>query len=542
MCRTPRRKATLGVVVVAGLLAACSSAQDIGALPGPVTQRPPPSARPSTPPSSRSTSAPSTPPTATPPPQSHPGFGAGPPGQGLPRFYRQQVTWTPCDGSFTCASVWVPLDYAHPDGTAITIKAKMSPSANPGHPNGTLFINPGGPGASGIAYLRYVHLGAAVTSGFQVVGFDPRGVGQSTPVECVSDQALDAYVEADPSPDTPQELATLQRQWRHFTQGCVRNSGPLLAHVSTIEAARDMDILRAVVKDPVLNYYGASYGTYLGATYAALFPKRVGRMVLDGALDPEASSHALFLGQTAGFQMELTAYLTDCVSSGNCFLGETVPMAQQQIIDLLKQIDAHPLPSSSGREVTEGLAAYGVIYPLYFRQTWPIETQVLEQALEGNGSGLLAVADQYLDRGPDGHYTTNSIEVQSAVNCLDHPEHESLAQIEADRAEFVKASPVFGPIATWFSYACSNWPIKPALSTPDYAAPGAPPIVVVGTTRDPATPYQMAVNLANELDSGVLLTRNGDGHTAYASGNVCIEDAVDSYLSAGRVPPDGTTC
>jgi hypothetical protein len=265
-------------------------------------------------------------------------------------------------------------------------------------------------------------------------------------------------------------------------------------------------------------------------------------MVLDGAVDPEGSPRSLFLGQTAGFQTELTAYLTDCVSSGNCFLGETVDSAQQQIVDLLKQIDAHPLPTSSGREVTEGIAVYGIIYPLYFRETWPIETQVLEQALEGNGDALLAITDQYVDRGPDGHYTTNSLEVQSAVNCLDHPEHESVAQIEADRSRYIDASPVFGPIATWFSYGCSNWPVAPTLPTPDYSAPGAAPILVVGTTRDPVTPYQLAVNLANELDSGVLLTRDGDGHTAYASGNACITDAVDFYLSNGRPPADGTRC
>jgi pimeloyl-ACP methyl ester carboxylesterase len=543
MPRTRRSRAALGAVLVGGLLAACGTAQDIDANPPPVGLDPnghtaPPTSVTTSPPSIPTAPSASTP-THTSPPD---GFGKGPPGHGLARFYHQQVSWAPCGGADTCASIWVPLDYAHPDSRAVTIKAKMQPSTNPSHANGTLFINPGGPGASGIDYLGFIHLGASVTSEYDVVGFDPRGVGQSTPVQCVSDHELDAYVESDPSPDTGAEVAQLERQWTHFALGCVQHSGTLLAHVSTIEAARDMDIMRALVKDPSFNYFGASYGTYLGATYAALFPQKVGRMVLDGVVDPEASPRSLELGQAAGFQTALTAYLTDCVSSGNCPLGSTVGIAQQQVIDLFKQIDVHPLPTSSGRQLTEGLALFGVVLPLYSRESWPVETQALEQALEGNGDTLLAISDQYTDRNPIGHYTSNGLEVQSAVNCLDHPQHESVSEIEAGRSAFVNASPVFGPVATWFPYGCSNWPVQPTLPRPDYSAHGAPPIVVVGTTHDPATPYEQAVRLSQELDSGVLLSRNGDGHTAYASGNVCIASAIDTFLATGTPPANGTMC
>lgn len=542
--RSTRRSAVVGVAVLGvGLVAACTSAQDLGAGPGEVpgthvtTQVPGTTFTPPSP--TNSDPSPTTPPLDDNLPA---GFGDGPPGHGLDRFYQQQVMWTPCGGSDKCASVWVPLDYARPDGRAITIKAKMRPAGDPGHANGTLFINPGGPGASGIDYLSYAEFGAAVTSQYNVVGFDPRGVGQSTPVHCVSDHALDAYISADPSPDTPEEVATTERQWRAFTAGCVRESGPLLAHVSTIEAARDMDILRAVVKDPLFNFYGASYGTYLGATYAALFPEKVGRLVLDGVLDPAATPHSLALGQAMGFQTELSAYLEECVASGTCPLGSTVPVAEQQLIDLIQQIDSQPLPTSSGRALTEGLAIFGLIYPLYSKDTWPIETTAVEQALEGNGDALLFIADQYTSRGDTGHYTNNSLEAQNAINCLDRPEHESVADIQAGRPEFVDASPVFGPVAAWFSYGCSHWPVQPSLPKPDYTAPGAAPILVIGTTRDPATPYQASVNLAHELQSGVLLTRKGDGHTAYSSGNTCIRDAVDFYLSNGRAPADGTEC
>jgi pimeloyl-ACP methyl ester carboxylesterase len=472
-----------------------------------------------------------------------PGFGEGPPGSGLARFYHQRVVWTPCGGGEdTCASIWVPLDYAHPNGEAITIRAEKQPATDPAHRIGTLFINPGGPGASGIKYLSYINLDSDVTSAYDVVGFDPRGVGQSTPVRCVSDHQLDVFNAADPSPDTTGEITRMERLWSAFTAGCVRESGPLLAHVSTIEAARDMDILRAIVRDPTLNYYGASYGTYLGATYAALFPTHVNRMVLDGAIDPEATPHQSEIGQARGFQTALTSYLTQCVDSGNCPLGSSVPVAQHQIVTLFHRIDASPLPTSSGRPLTEGLAFLGFVVPLYNRENWPFETEALEQALEGHGDALLYLSDQYTDRGPSGHYQGNSLEAQAAVNCLDHPEHETVAQIEAGRAAFMRASPVFGPVAMWWPYSCSNWPVKPTLPTPNYAAPGAPPIVVVGTTRDPATPYQQAVRLAHELDSGVLLSRNGDGHTAYSSGNVCIDDAVDTYLVSGTPPAVGTMC
>lgn len=547
MRRTRGSAAAVGAVLVGALLAACGTAQDIDATgaggptaTGPTATGPTATGPTPAPPSASSPSLPTSPSTPTPPGLPD-GFGQGPPGAGLDRFYDQQVTWTPCGGAESCASIWVPLDYARPDDQAITVKAKLRPSTS-SSPRGTLFINPGGPGASGIDYLSFISLGASVTQSYDVVGFDPRGVGQSTPVRCLSDQDLDAYVAADPSPDTSAEISVLEQQWEHFTSGCVENSGPLLAHVSTIEAARDMDILRAVVGDPSFNFYGASYGTYLGATYAALFPDTVGRMVLDGAVDPEASPLASELGQTAGFQTALTAYLTDCVGSGSCPLGSTVEGAQQELIALFERIDADPLPTSSGRQLTEGLAFFGFILPLYSKDSWTFETQAVEQALGGNGDLLLFLSDQYTDRGASGHYSDNGLQVQPAVSCLDHPEDETVAEIQDGAAKFLAASPVFGPVATWFPYGCSNWPVRSTLTTPDFAAVGAPPIVVVGTTRDPATPYEQAVRLAQELESGVLLSRDGDGHTAYSSGNACINAAIDTFLAAGTPPEDGTMC
>ncbi len=525
-------------VVCAVLLASCSSAADVAnSPPGPAatpslpSSSAPPGPRP---PATGSTSSSGSLPDA---------FGPGPTGHGLSRFYDQKVTWTSCGSGFTCGSFWVPLDYDKPNGPAITIKAKMNPADDQSTKLGSLFIDPGGPGVSGVDYVGQAHYDQPLTNAYDIIGFDPRGVGSSTAVNCVSDSQLDAYVASDPEPQTPAEVTQLQKIWSAFTAGCVANSGPLLQHVSTVEVARDLDVMRAVVGDKKLNYFGASYGTYIGANYAALFPEHVGRMVLDGAVDPLAKPHQTDLNVAAGFETALTAYLGYCVDQGDCPLGDSVSAARQSVIDLLNKVGSAPMQTSTpGRDLTQGLAFYGIVLPLYSRSFWPYLTQAFQQTDNNDGSLMLALADSYTGRQPDGSYSSNELEAQVAVNCLDNPEHESVAQIEADGAQFDKVSPVFGPVAAWFPYSCSNWPVKRIQPQPDYAAKGAPPIVVVGTTRDPATPYEQAVNLAKELDSGVLLSRNGDGHTAYDSGNSCIDDAIDSFLADGTVPANHTMC
>jgi pimeloyl-ACP methyl ester carboxylesterase len=529
----------LAAVVCAALVAACGGAQK-------VADSPPDSSAtttPAPPTASSSSGQPSGPSSSSSGAQQLPaGFGPGPPGSGLGRFYDQHVTWTDCGGGDTCADIWVPLDYSAPNGPAITLKAKRDPATDQAHKVGSLFINPGGPGASGIDYLGYANFDTAITDVYDVIGFDPRGVASSTPIDCVSDSQLDAYLASDPTPDTPAEISQMQKMWAHFTAGCEARSGPLLQHVSTVEVARDLDILRALVGDRKLNFFGASYGTYIGATYAALFPKRVGRMVLDGAVDPLASPHSSFVTGAIGFETALTAYLTYCVSQGDCPLGGDVDTARSNLVALLKQLDAKPLPTADGRPLTEGLGFIGTFATLYSRSDWSVLTEGLADAVKGRGDILLAISDAYSERQPDGTYKGNLLEALPAVNCLDHPEHESLAQIEAGAAHFDKVAPVFGPSAAWDSYSCSNWPEPRIQPVPDFSAKGAAPILVLGTTRDPATPYQQAVNLAHELDSGVLLSRDGDGHTAYSSGNTCIDDAVDAYLANATVPPDGKTC
>jgi pimeloyl-ACP methyl ester carboxylesterase len=460
----------------------------------------------------------------------------------LARYHDQTLEWADCGGGAECATLVVPLDYDDPDGQAISVALKRTLAADPANRLGSMLINPGGPGASGVDYLSYAGFDSTIMDVYDVVGFDPRGVARSTPVDCLSDEELDAFIAADPTPDDDAEVQQLRDDWSNFTAGCVARSGPLLEHLSTVEAARDMDVLREVLGDESLNFFGASYGTYLGATYAALFPDKVGRFVLDGALDPVEERRQTHVDQTAGFEVALTAYLESCVAEGNCPLGDDVESARQALIRFFEEVDANPLPSSDGRPVTEGVAQLGVALALYARELWPALTAGLVEARAGSGNTLLLLADAYTTRQTDGTFADNRVEAQPAVNCLDHPEDETLEEIKAGADDFLEASPVFGPTAMWWPYGCSNWPAEPSGEELDFAAQGAAPIVVVGTTRDPATPYQSAIDLAETLDSGVLLSRDGDGHTAYGNGNACIDDAINTFLVEGTPPADGTTC
>jgi pimeloyl-ACP methyl ester carboxylesterase len=313
--------------------------------------------------------------------------------------------------------------------------------------------------------------------------------------------------------------------------------------VSTQEVARDLDVLRGVVGDEKLTYYGASYGTYIGATYAELFPEQVGRMVLDGAVDPTLSNTDANLEQARGFETALRAYAADCVKQGACPLGESQDAVVERIGQLLQDLDESPLPTNDPeRPLTQALGFYGVALPLYDEGSWSFLTQALEGALAGNGSVLLLFADQYLSRTEDG-YADNSAEVISAVNCLDRPTETTAADVEATIPDFEKASPTFGRVFAWSVAGCGAWPARSPLEPLEsYDAEGAPPIVVVGTTRDPATPYEWAVSLADQLSSGVLVTRDGDGHTGYGQGNDCVDSAVDEYFVQGEVPAGDLQC
>ncbi|GAA3394063.1 alpha/beta hydrolase [Streptomyces roseoviridis] len=465
----------------------------------------------------------------------------------LARYYAQKVSWRDCGvADFQCATVRVPLDYAKPGADEVELAVSRSRATGPGKRLGSLLVNPGGPGGSAVGYVQgFAGIGypAPVRARYDIVGVDPRGVARSAPVECLTGPEMDAYTQVDVTPDDAAERTALESSFKQFAAGCEKRSGKVLPHVSTVAAARDMDIVRAVLGDEKLTYVGASYGTFLGATYAELFPERAGRLVLDGAMDPSLSAEQLNRDQTAGFETAVNAFAADCVKKTDCPLGtESVPAALAHLKRFFREVDAKPVPTDGSRKLGESLATTGVITAMYDEAAWPQLREALTRAMGGEGSALLALADTYYEREADGSYA-NLMFANAAVNCLDlPPAFTGPAAVERAVPSFEKASPVFGRNLAWAALNCTYWP-TPATGRPHrITAEGAPPIVVVGTTRDPATPYKWARALAEQLSSGLLLTYDGDGHTAYGRGSDCVDTAINAYLLEGIAPKDGKRC
>jgi pimeloyl-ACP methyl ester carboxylesterase len=466
----------------------------------------------------------------------------------LAPFYSQVLEWSECRGRFECAELTVPVDYADPGGATFEILLLKDPADEPGERIGSLVVNPGGPGAPGTSYAERASevFRAPLTEAFDIVGFDPRGTGESSPVDCLTDAEMDAFLAADPVPDDEDEAAASLALLDDLWAGCVANSeggaDGIIGHVTTIEAARDMDVLRAALGESTLSYLGASYGTKLGATYADLFPDKVGRLVLDGAVDVGLDSLGLSLGQAEGFERALTAYVDDCVDGGDCFLGDSTEEGLDMITDLLDDIDKDPLPTIDGRELTAGTGFLGVITPLYNRDFWSFLDQGLQQALDGDGTTLMLLADAYASRNPDGTYADNSTEAIYAINCIDDPFSVPVEDVPDYFDEFLEASPTFGEVFAWGMVGCGGIRVESSEPEREIRGAGAAPIIVTGTTRDPATPYEWALALADQLESGVLISRDGDGHTAYNSDNECVDEAIEAYLLEGTVPEDGLQC
>ncbi|GGZ25692.1 alpha/beta hydrolase [Streptomyces nitrosporeus] len=462
-------------------------------------------------------------------------------------YYTQKLRWRDCGvEGFQCTTMKAPLDYARPDGGDVDLAVARKKATGPGERIGSLLVNPGGPGGSAIGYLQgYAGIGypAPVRARYDMVAVDPRGVARSEPVECLTGKEMDAYTQVDQTPDDPAETAALKEAYGAFAAGCEKRSGKILPHVSTVETARDMDILRGLLGDEKLHYVGASYGTFLGATYADLFPRRVGRLVLDGAMDPSLPAIDVNRDQTAGFETAFQSFAADCVQQRECPLGTaSADAAARAMKKLFAELDAEPVPTGESRMLGESLATTGVIAAMYDEAAWPQLREAVAGAQEGDGSGLLALADSYYEREPDGTYA-NLMFANSAVNCLDlAPAFTGPEAVEEALPSFEKASPVFGKGFAWAALNCASWPVPATGEAHRIEAEGAGPVVVVGTTRDPATPYRWAQGLADQLSSGRLLTYEGDGHTAYGRGSDCVDTAINTYLLEGTPPEDGKKC
>ena len=487
-------------------------------------------------------STPSSAPTLAPTPTPEPGSSEAP-APDLAAFYGQTLDWQICpSGENECATLTVPVDYQHPDGDTIELAVLRAPATDREARIGSMVVDPGGPGASAVDYASS-SWGDALSEHYDIVGMDPRGVGESVPIDCLSDKDMDAYLAGDPDPDTPAEEAEFQATNERFAAGCEANSGELAAHVSTIEAARDMDVLRSALGETELTYFGASYGTELGATYAEFFPDRVGRMVLDGAVDPTLSLLESTLTQAEGFETALRSYIQNCLDEGDCYLGDTLDEGLDRISTFLEDTDQEPLPTQLGdRMLTEGLAGSGIIAALYSRDAWIYLDEGLQDAFDGDGTILALLADSYAHRNQDGSYQDNILEAFPTITCLDDPTFVPFDEVEAHVAAMTEASPTFGRVFAWGMTTCAGFTARSTETPRPLHGAGAAPIVVIGTTRDPATPYAEAVALADQLESAVLVSRDGDGHTGYNSGNDCVDGAVEDYLVDGTVPEDGLEC
>jgi pimeloyl-ACP methyl ester carboxylesterase len=459
----------------------------------------------------------------------------------LKRFYGQKLSWGDCGDDFECANLTVPLDWSQPGGRTTRIALLRLPAS--GKKLGSLVVNPGGPGVSGKAYAQVANnaFGRPVVSNYDVVGFDPRGIGDSEPIHCLPDSEMDDYLAAEATPDDDAELTEVIEDTRRFTQACEQNSGPIIRHADTISVAKDLDVLRAALGDRTLAYFGASYGTYIGSWYAQLFPWRVGRLVLDGAVDPSLTSAQYIAGQAAGFNRALRAFVSECQSEDGCPLRGSLLDGLNQVGTLVDAADENPLTTDSGRELTQNLMLTGIAQGLYDDAFYPVLETGLEKAMNGDGTDLLRLADTYYQRGEDGRYG-QTFSANPAIFCLDTPEPRTPQQIRADAVELGRKYPPLGDSMAWGALSCAEWPIPAVVPRQKLTAEGAAPILVVGTTGDPATPYEWAQGLASQLSSATLLTWNGDVHTAYNRGNTCVDNAVERYLLSGTPPAKGTRC
>ncbi|MEV5387338.1 alpha/beta hydrolase [Streptomyces sp. NPDC052721] len=452
----------------------------------------------------------------------------------------------PNGGEWQCATMKAPLDWSKPKGDTIGIALIRAQASGPASRRiGSLVFNFGGPGGSGVTTLPAFGADYAdLRTRYDLVSFDPRGVGRSAPVECESDAQLDEYFQQDATPDDRTEQVQLLKRTKQFNAACEKNSKTILPHVRTTDAARDMDLMRQVLGDGKLHYFGISYGTELGGVYAHLFPKRVGRLVLDAVVDPTQTPEQSALGQARGFQLALDNFAKDCTSkTEECPIGSTEQEVKDRIAKLLADLEKKPIPGIFPRQLTQTAATNGIAQSLYSKDFWEYLTEGLEQAYDGDGKVLMLLSDSMNGRSENGEYS-NLTAANTAINCSDEKPRYTPDDVQRKLPEFRAASPLFGDYLAWGMVSCTNWAVPGAADHPDVSAPGAAPILVVGNTGDPATPYEGARKMVEALGKGVgiELTYKGQGHGAYDSKNKCVQSAVNGYLLDGKTPKANTVC
>ena len=443
--------------------------------------------------------------------------------------------------SYGCARLTVPLDYSDPSGTQISLQLLKVHDSDNTHGIGSLLVNPGGPGGSGVELALGLvdQISPTILQNFDLVGFDPRGVQFSSPISCISDAQKDVLNAESPDVLTASGFAQAKQLAAQVAQECSAKYGPALAQFNTVNTARDMDLIRQAVGDDQMNYLGFSYGTQLGSTYAHLFPDKIRVAVLDGAVDPLTSGITQFADQLGGFEKAFDQFATWCRTQSPCSqLGDP----RQAVYDIVAAADKHPLsPDDPGetRQVTSSLVLTGVLDALYSKSSWKSLGTALIQGQAGNGKQLLALADDYNERY-NGTYT-NIMDANTAISCNDEKPGPTDAQIRSTAQRWEHAYPMFGKWAAISLFGCQQWQ-SDRTPVPKPTAPTPHRVLVIGNLHDPATPYQGAIDLAKTMGNAELLSWDGEGHTSYLQGSSCVDDYVNAYLIHGTLPPSGTTC
>jgi pimeloyl-ACP methyl ester carboxylesterase len=448
------------------------------------------------------------------------------------------ISWAPCNGDLQCGTLVVPLDYRDPgNGQTISLAVERHVAEVAADRLGSLVIDPGGPGVSGVDDManELSVLTPGLLDDFDIVTFDPRGVDRSDPVTCGETPGSPPAPLPDPVPTTPSAQTALINMFKQYAQACQKASATVLAYIGTADAARDMERLRIALGDSGLTYMGQSYGSLLGLTYASMFPTHVRAMVLDSVIDPALSFNQMSQGQANGFEASLQSFFSWCAGTGAC-PWHTGADPTDTLLAQIASSAATPVPAGNGRTAGAGELYDALLEGLYSQNDWTELGDALAADGAGNGAQIVAMSDRYQQDG-----SSNGSDAAEAIDCLDHPASHDLGAYGYLATVFKASAPVFGPLLAWGEAACAVWPTPPTRTVGPVSATGSPPILVVGTTGDPATPYAWAVNVAHELSHGVLLTRDGVDHVAYFY-SACVRSYVQAYLVSGTTPATGTTC
>ncbi|WP_255461220.1 alpha/beta hydrolase [Glaciihabitans sp. INWT7] len=461
-------------------------------------------------------------------------------------YYHQVLDWKSCGKSQQCATATAPMDWDHPSKST-DISLALTRASATGTRLGSLFVNPGGPGASGYDLVHDdLDYAASKTlqQSYDVIGWDPRGVGRSTPVTCYDDKKLDQFIYgvAKNPVNSPAWVTEVTDQAKDFGASCLKNTGPALQFVDTQSTVHDLDMLRAAVGDTKLNYLGYSYGSDIGMYYIDRFAKKVGHVVLDGSTDSTLSIFDISLTQSTGFEEALKAYLADCPSTKNCPFPGSVDDSLAKISALYDRLTTTPIDAPDGRVLDQNLLDTAINSALYDKSSWPYLSDMFSEIRKGTTDTAFLLADSYNGRNPDGSYKDNSLEAFIAIGCLDYPTETDPAVLASESAQLVQAAPTLTRPSVIGDVTCENWPFHNRTPPPVVTGAGAAPVLILSSTGDPATPYQWGVALSKQLQSAHLVTRTGEGHTAYNRGIPCIDNTVDRYFVSGTVPGKDPLC